>query len=377
MVWLRRTLHINIFMTLVTLALVAGCAVPGKLPRVAAPTIFNHGPSATPFMPPSITLAPTITASMSTVTGLPTETIAPTPSSTPDPYAAYTIDYLVNRSYGGGELRAEETLAVNSYFTRTLVSYPSDGLTIFGFMDSPRRVSGNPGEKLPVIIALHGYIDPAIYTTLDYTTRYADALARAGFLVIHPNLRGYAPSDDGDNLFRVGMAIDVLNLIAVVKEQAGKPGPLERADPRAIGIWGHSMGGGITTRVITVSPDVRAAVLYSAMSGDDLQNYKRIYSYFSDHSRGLEELSAPEDAFRRISPIYYLERIQAAVSIHHGEDDPDVPLAWSLDLCQRLNQLGKSVECFTYAGEPHTFHGEGDVLFIERTITFFKKWLVK
>jgi dipeptidyl aminopeptidase/acylaminoacyl peptidase len=194
--------------------------------------------------------------------------------------------------------------------------------------------------------------------------------------VIHPNLRGYAPSDDGDNLFRVGMTSDVLNLIAIVKVQAGQPGPLERADPDLIGIWGHSMGGGISTRVITVSPDVRAALLYGAMSGDERLNYERIFTYFSPGTRGMEELGAPEEAFLRISPVYFLDRIQAVVSIHHGEKDPDVPLAWSIDLCQRLRDLGKSVECFTYEGQPHTFQGDGDELFIQRTITFFKKWLV-
>jgi dienelactone hydrolase len=31
-------------------------------------------------------------------------------------------------------------------------------------------------------------IDPAIYNTLDYTTLYADALASAGYIVLHPNL---------------------------------------------------------------------------------------------------------------------------------------------------------------------------------------------
>ena len=43
---------------------------------------------------------------------------------------------------------------------------------IYGFMNVP-----NADGPHPVIIALHGYIDPAIYQTLDYTTRYADALA--------------------------------------------------------------------------------------------------------------------------------------------------------------------------------------------------------
>jgi len=282
---------------------------------------------------------------------------------------------LTARSYGGGQLAIQEILAVNGYFTRTLITYPSDGLTIYGFMDTPRRISPDSRERIPVIIALHGYIDPDIYNTVDYTTRYADALADAGFLVLHPNLRGYPPSDAGDNRFRVGMAIDVLNLIALVKEQAGKPGLLANVDPAAIGLWGHSMGGGIVTRVITISPDVRAAVLYGAMSGDDKKNYQRVFTYFSSGTRGAEELQAPDEVFQRVSPINYLDRITAAVSIHHGKEDPDVPLTWSIDLCQRLQKLTKPVECFTYPGESHTFHGEGDATFIQRTIDFFNRQL--
>ncbi len=377
MVKIRLKLYLNILLALVMAVSVAGCSLPGMIPQsltLSAPTAEN---SATPQLPLPKILTLLKATSTPTITLEPTTAAPPTSTATPDPYEAYTIDFLARRIYGGGELQAEDVLAVNSYYTRTLISYPSDGLKIFGFMDTPRPEKQETKGKLPVVIAIHGFIEPAIYTTLDYTTRYADALARAGFLVIHPNLRGYAPSDDGDNLFRVGMAIDVLNLIALVKEQAGKPGALERADPAAIGIWGHSMGGGITTRVITISPDVRAAVLYDAMSGDDRKNYQRIFNYFSNGTRGQEELNTPDEAFLRISPIYYLDRVQAAVSIHHGESDVDVPLAWSLDLCERLRALGKSVECFTYKGEPHTFHGDGDQLFIQRTIEFFSFWLRK
>jgi dipeptidyl aminopeptidase/acylaminoacyl peptidase len=301
-----------------------------------------------------------------TVTTTPTETLTPTP----DPYAGLTIADLAARAYGGGELAIAEIMADYGSFTRYLVTYPSDGVPIFGFLNVPAGQG-----PFPVVIASHGYIDPSIYNTLDYTTHYADALAAAGYLVIHPNLRGYLPSGDGPNLFRVGMAVDVLNLIALVKSQAGQPGPLEQADPERIGLWGHSMGGGISTRVMTVSPEVDAVVLYGAMSGDDRQNYDRIFTVFSDGERGLEELAAPPEAFERISPIYYLDRIQAAVSVHHGENDEEVPLEWSLDLCQRLSDLGKAVECYAYPGQPHTFYGDNDQLFIERTVDFFDRWL--
>jgi uncharacterized protein len=294
----------------------------------------------------------------------------PTLTATADQYAGLTIDELAARSYGGGgTLRAAQNMTGTSAFTRTLIAYPSDGLTVYGFMDTPRGAG-----KFPVIIALHGYIDPGRYSTLDYTTHYADALARAGFIVLHPNLRGYPPSQNGPNLFRVGFAIDVLNLIALVTQQAGQPGPLQHADPNEIGIWGHSMGGGVSLKVITISRDVKAAVLYGAMSGDERQNYEQIGKW-TGGQRGQEERAAPDAAVKLISPINYLDRIQAAVSIHHGAADATVPSQWSADLCSRLQARPESVECFSYPGEPHTFVGQGDQLLITRTIDFFDRHL--
>lgn len=366
---LTKRISWQVCLLVVFMIVVAGCrpaSMPGNQPTLSSPP--TSGPIDT------VTLPTPVAHSLATATEVPPEpTASPTttPTPTPDPYYLWTIEHLRNRAYGEGEIVTQEILQETSLYTRTLISYPSDGLQIYGFVNVPR------GEgPFPVIIALHGYIEPSIYLTLDYTTGYADALARSGFLVLHPNLRGYPPSDDGEDLFRVGMAIDVLNLIALVQAQAGQPGLLEQADASAIGLWGHSMGGGISTRVITVNPAVKAAVLYAAMSGDERQNYEAILSW-SDNERGLEEQEVPVEELVRISPVYFLDDISAAVSIHHGAVDELVPLAWSQDLCTRLTGLGKSVECFTYPKMPHTFYGEGDQLFKQRVLEFFQRELSK
>jgi len=279
------------------------------------------------------------------------------------------VDGLTARSYGDGELRIEQVLAATNAFTRTLITYPSDDLTIYGFMNVPQ------GEgPFPVVLLLHGYVDPARYNTLTYTTGYADALARAGYLVIHPNFRNWPPSDSGPENYRVGQAVDVLNLLALVQSMGGQPGPLAQADPQRIGLWGHSMGGGIAQRVMAVSQEVDAAVLYGSMSGDEALNHQRIL-WFTNGARGLWDEAPPADALQRISPINYLNRTTAAVSIHHGDQDDQVPLAWSEDLCSRLQALNKAVECFTYPGQPHTFIGEGDQLFVQRVREFFDRTL--
>ena len=322
---------------------------------------------------PASTATPAFTEALpSTETATPTATFTPTPafSPTPDLYYLFTNEYLRSRLYGGGKIEFLEVLEQNVFFTRYLIRYPSDGLNIYGFANIPN----DEGPYL-VIIALHGYIEPAVYHTLDYTTHYADALANAGYIVLHPNLRGYLPSDDGENLFRVGMAIDVLNLIEIVKTQSGGDDLLRTADSSRIGLWGHSMGGGISTRVLTVSHEVDAAVLYGSMSGDEQKNYQAIREWSRD-TRGLDEFNVPVDALTRISSMYFFDQISAAVSIHHGMADELVPPDWSVQTCDQLNSLGKKVECVYYENMPHTFYGAGDEEFIQNMIRFFNHILL-
>ena len=134
------------------------------------------------------------------------------------------------------------------------------------------------------------------------------------------------------------------------------------------------MGGGISTRVLTVSADVDAAVLYGSMSGDEQKNYEAIRVWSGD-SRGLDELEIPTDELARISSMYFFDQVTAAVSIHHGMADTLVPPEWSVLTCDQMQSLGKNVECVYYENMPHTFYGAGDEEFIQNTIRFFNRYL--
>lgn len=284
-------------------------------------------------------------------------------SPTPSPYQSLTIDSLRNRAYGTGEFAVEQTLQVTSAFTRTLISFDSDGLKVFGFMNTPKG-SG----PFPVVLVLHGYVNPRAYRTpYTYTQRYADMLARAGFLVIHPDYRGHGRSEGDDeqgNLFRAGYAIDVMNLIAYARR-------MPNADPNAIGLFGHSMGGGIAARVLTLSKDVKAAVLYGSMSADEQANVKQISEVFRGGAR-IPEQDVPLSEYAAISPINYLSDITAAIELHHGERDPQVPIAWSRDLDARLQALGKDVALYEYARAGHSLQGRDLTTMMERVVEFFR-----
>ena len=296
------------------------------------------------------------------ITPSPTSKISSVPMNSP--LYPYSYEVLRQKQYGQGEIKIEGNLISDAKFSRYLISYPSDGLKIYGFIDVP-LASGN----FPVVVALHGHIELNVYRTMDYSSRYADLIARNGYIVIHPNLRNYPPSDNGPDQFYAGSADDVLNLIAMVRKQAGQPGFLAKADVSRIGLWGHSMGGGIALRVITLDPGIRAAVLYGAVT-EDLA--LRRFGF-----RGTDQVYAqshPEE-IQLISPSSHYGEIQAAVSIHHGLSDTSVPSQWSKDLCSHLTDLGKNVECFFYPDGPHTFTGEIEQLFNKRTVDFFSKYL--
>lgn len=316
-----------------------------------------------------VSTATTRPSSTAARTATPSATPSPTISATPDPYEPFSIAGLSQRAYGGGELQIYERWQANAAFERAYFEYPSDGLRVHGFMNIP----SGPGPH-PVVMVLHGYIDPSVYTIQTYTTRYADALARSGYFVLHPNYRSYPPSDVGPNPFRAGYAVDVLNLLEIVREQAARPGPLEAADADRIGLLGHSMGGGIAIRTMVVDQEIDAVVLYGSMSADEERNFQRILEW-SGGRAGWEELNAPSEALERISPVHHLLRVESAVSIHHGQEDLVVPPNWSEELCQLLTALGKQVECFSYPEQPHTFIEGGDSLFLQRVLDFFEREL--
>src|SRR5262249_52663565 len=145
-----------------------------------------------------------------------------------------------------------------------LIDYPSDGLTITGVMQIPK------GEgKFPVIVMNHGFFSRSIYKSGDGTDRSSEFLAEHGYITLASDYRSWGESDIAPSFFYSGLVIDVINLSEAIPS-------IPRADPKRVGIWGHSMGGGVAIKVVTVvgaegfRPDtqIKAAVLYSPVSAD-------------------------------------------------------------------------------------------------------------
>lgn len=363
----------RLLLPLLLLALaLTGCATAPPAPLPSPTIAVAQAASATPAPAPEPSATPLPTATPEPrATPAPTATAEPTatplPSPTPDPFAGLSIASLRGEVYGQeGEIEIGATLASTPSFTRYQIAFPSDGLRVSGFMNVP--VGDGP---FPVVILNHGYMPPESYELLTYTTKYADALASAGFLVIHPSFRNHRGSDTGENPFRIGYARDVLHLIPMAQR-------LPQADGKPVGMWGHSMGGGVTLRVMTLTDQVRAAVLYGSMSGDEAKNYEAIMRW--SNGAAAREGSLPEppsnsELYAAISPLNYVEQITAAMAIHHGVLDDQVPFGWSQELAQRLDERGIPYQFYPYEEQNHNFTGAGYDLLNERVIAFFREQL--
>jgi dipeptidyl aminopeptidase/acylaminoacyl peptidase len=313
---------------------------------------------------------------------VPTDAPVPrSPRATPDPwgeYAPYTIERLRARSYGSGQIEILKELERTPSFTRYLFAYPSDGLRITGMMDRP-----NGDGPFPVVILNHGYYPLDVYQTGNGSKLAADYLAARGFLALAPDFRSHAGSDDAPNLFRAGHVIDTLNLIPLAQQ-------LPEAQPGKVGMWGHSNGGAITAKAITISDQIAAAVIYSPASLNIGEDYQ--FRVERARSRGgaptgpraaisrieiefpVKPAEAP-DLYQRLSPLPYLRYVQAPVQIHWGSADETVPYKWPGDLLDGLKAAGKSVEYFEYAGQPHSFQGAANQLYLRRIAEFFGQHL--
>jgi dipeptidyl aminopeptidase/acylaminoacyl peptidase len=337
--------------------------------------------------------APARTLPPPNVTVLPYQSPAPSPTGTLSveaEIAPYTIAGLRVHDFKGGNISLLAQTGDTKIYKRYRIAYPSDGLTITGVLQIP----ADGQAPFPVIVMNHGYFNRESYSSGDGTDRAAEFLNRRGYLTLSPDYRSWGLSDIGPSLFYSGLAIDVVNLINSV-------GSIPQADPDRIGIWGHSMGGGVTMKVLMVDTPVKSAVLYSTVSADNAELIERWgpgcsgdiaagESYYGCNSSDIlpADLAPPlkeayfsaardTELLRDTSPIHHLDLVKVPVQIHYGTDDGKVfsgtPPEWSRELYQGLRQAGVESELFAYDGQEHSFRADAWFAFMERTAQFFDR----
>lgn len=287
-----------------------------------------------------------------------------------DQYNPYFIESLRKRTFKGSAITIEKEVVRVNHHTIYLASYRSDNLKIYALLSIPAK--DKPKAGFPVLILDHGYIDPKSYSTENsYRTTFNTYASQENFIVIKPDYRanGQSEGDRNNKLNRISYAIDVLNLIASVKY-------FENADPEKIVLWGHSLGGDVTLRVLEVSDKIKAASLWAPVSAPFPENIlyfvrKRRPQEILGYERVISHLFDSQ-FFSKISPIDNLGLIKAPIVIHHGTSDESVPYEWSTILDNKLSDKNITHTFYTYKGEDHNFNQGKRSLIIKRDLEFFK-----
>lgn len=285
----------------------------------------------------------------------------------------YSIEGLRQREFKS-EIKTKQKVSETASFTSYVISYDSDGLNIFALMNVPK--TSPPPDGFPVIIVNHGYIAPEVYSTTQSYRNISDYYAQNGYLVLKPDYRGHGNSEAGKGrvLNRVNYAVDVLNLIAAANS-------IPEANPEKIAMYGHSMGGEITLRVLEATNKVKAATLWAPVTVD----FPESFLYFVRRHREKSEVLAYEEELNRLfvnenfSPIStnkHLDLIKSPFIIHHGTRDESVPFEWSKAFAGKLAEIGvRNTFFYIYEGEDHNFRNGSWGIATRRDLEFFKSQL--
>jgi len=298
-----------------------------------------------------------------------------------------SIKFMRSQTYPGSDLFTEQTLPNGSNYTRSVVSYQSEGLKIYALLTVPLGTS--PANGWPVIIFNHGYIPPTQYRTTERYLAYTDAFSRNGYVVLKSDYRGHGDSEGTTEYpeYSPAYTLDVLNGLASVKK-------LNNVDKQNIGMWGHSMGGSIVMRSLVVSKDIKAAEIWAGVVGtyaDLAVNHHGGTSRPSQptpiageptrrpNGRTLltqqyGEISKNPTFWNAIDPMSYIADITAPIQIQHGTIDAEVPYILSEKLHAALTKAGKPVTLYSYEGDDHNL-ANNLTQALSRSVTFFDTYL--
>jgi dipeptidyl aminopeptidase/acylaminoacyl peptidase len=133
------------------------------------------------------------------------------------------------------------------------------------------------------------------------------------------------------------------------------------ADPKRIGIHGHSWGGYGTAYVVTQT-DFFACAIAGAAVGNMTSAYSGIrwesgvarqMQYEKQQSRIGGSLWEKPELFWENSPVFFADRIRTPLLLMHGDEDGAVPWYQSIELYLAMRRLGKDCVFLQYRGEPH------------------------
>jgi dipeptidyl aminopeptidase/acylaminoacyl peptidase len=246
-----------------------------------------------------------------------------------------------------------------TFVTPTRIQFESfDGRTIPAYYFKPRgnevANASSPDKPLPVYISVHGgpesQYQPFFSPIIQY---YVNEL---GLAVICPNVRGSAGY--GKTYLQLDNAQkreDSVKDIGALLDWIGNQSEL---DSTRVAVAGGSYGGYMTLASLTHFGDRIKAGIDVVGIASFLTFLERTAPYRVGLRRaeyGDERDPEMKAVFERISPLNNAEKIQAALLVIHGRNDPRVPFFEAEQIAARVRARNRPVWTVFANNEGHGF----------------------
>ena len=261
-------------------------------------------------------------------------------------------------------------LSRESLIAPELIRFSSfDGLSVPAWVYTPRTEGPHP-----VIINIHGGPEGQ---ARPYYSSSTQSLLAAGFAVVVPNVRGssgygrtYLKLDNGfkreDSVKDIGALLDWI-------------GEREDLDADRVGVQGGSYGGYMVLACLTWYSDrIRAGVDVVGIS-----NFVTFLENTKEYRRDLRRVEYGDERdpkmrahLEAISPTTNVAKIQAALFVAHGANDPRVPVGEATQIVEAVRAAGHDVWSMIAHDEGHGFRKKHNKdIYAQLRLLFFEKHL--
>jgi dipeptidyl aminopeptidase/acylaminoacyl peptidase len=205
-------------------------------------------------------------------------------------------------------------------------------------------------EELPVVIFNRGS-----YVREDFSPEVlmsANRLARQGFVVVAPMLRGSGSAHGHDEMGGADLH-DLFNIVAVLKE-------LPYVDSTRVFLYGESRGGIMCLLAAKHGFPARAIAIYGTITdlglfiGEGTAAREMAPNIWPGFPANEAEITESRSAIR------WPDKINIPVMIMHGGNDGDVSPLNALRLATALEELHKPYELKIFHGEKHVLTGRAE-----------------
>ncbi len=287
------------------------------------------------------------------------------PDAPPDAYSLSLADAQLTRwtfSEVGG-------LNPQKFVTASRIQFPAfDGRKIPAYYFKPRQAS--KARPAAVLITIHGGPEGQYRPLFNGTDQFY--LNELGMAVIHPNVRGslgygktYLKLDNADQ--REDSVRDIGGLLDWIVTQP-------ELDASRVVVMGASYGGFMVLASLTHFSD-------RIKAGVDVVGIASFRSFLKNTSPYRQDLRRAEYGderdpkmqafFEKIDPLSNVERINSALLVAHGRNDPRVPFSEAEQIARSVEARGRRVWTVYADNEGHGFAKKANRDFLTAVVVLF------